>query len=367
MKQTDPLLPKLPALSELLQHPTVQRVVKRVNQTTVAQRATGFLEELRTNLRKRDVVPTIHHLAERLAQRLLGGDQTEAPVINATGVVLGERWSVAPLAPTAIDEILQLGSEYHESGDSLRERVLQSLCTLTGAESAWIAHSFAGALRLAREHATGTVDVERYAGVINPAEWGLAPVATIVERLAAGADVVVCDGGGLLGGPASGIIVGRRSDIERIAVQSWAPTLAADELTLAALAATLEVYRSAKRVIHEIPVLQLLSAPVENLRHRAERMAQLLAAVDSVASAKPRATQSAWLQGADCELTGPTWEIALRLESLSTDEAIRQWCETTPRVVSRTIGDEIHFDLRSVFPRWDQQLITSVENLTVVG
>ena len=46
----EPLLPKLPSLGELLKHPTVQRVVERVNQTTVAQRSAGFLEELRSNL-----------------------------------------------------------------------------------------------------------------------------------------------------------------------------------------------------------------------------------------------------------------------------------------------------------------------------
>ena len=365
MKQTEPLLPKLPSLGELLKHPTVERVVKRVNQTTVAQRTAGFLEELRTNLRQRDVVPPIHHLAERLARRLLGSSQADYPIINATGVVWGDRWPAAPLAEAALDEVLQLAGEYHEVDDSLRKRIVESMRALTGAESAWIAHSFAGAMRNAQEHAAGTVVAARHAGLLNPAQWGLAPVATIAERLQGGADVLVVDGGGLLGGPRCGIVVGRRAAVERLAAQSWATTLAADELTLAALAATLEIYRSAQRVMHQIPVLQLLSAPLENLQQRAERLAQLMAAVDAVASAKPQAVDSVWLETAESQLIGPSWVINLTLRNLSADEAIGQWSESTPRVAARPVGDQVQLNLRSVFPRWDQQLVTAVENLTV--
>ncbi len=365
MKQTEPLLPKLPSLGELLKHPTVERVVKRVNQTTVAQRAAGFLEELRTNLRQPDVAPSIHHLAERLARRLLGSSQADYPVINATGVVWGDRWPAAPLAEAALDEVLQLAGEYHEVDDSLRAPVVESLCALTGAESAWMAHSFAGAMRLAQEHAGGTVDAARHAGLLNPAQWGLAPVATIAERLQGGADIVLFDGGGLLGGPRCGIVVGRRSAVESLASQSWSNTLAADEMTLAALMATLDIYRSGERVMHQIPVLQLLSAPLENLQQRAERLAQLMAAVDAVAAAKPQAVVSVWLETVETKLVGPSWAIHLTPRELTADEVIQRWREGMPRVAARAAGKQVHLDLRSVFPRWDQQLVSAVENLTV--
>lgn len=365
MKQSEPLLPKLPSLGELLKHPTVERVVKRVNQTTVAQRAAGFLDELRTNLRQRDVVPSLHHLAERLARRLLGSSQADYPVINATGVVWGDRWPAAPLAESALDEVLQLASEYHEAGDALGVRVVDFLRALTGAESAWIAHSFAGAMRIAQEHTGGAVDAVRHAGLLNPAQWGLAPVATIAERLQAGADVVVVDGGGLLGGPRCGIVVGRRSAVESLTTQPWATTLAADETTLAALAATLEIYRSGQRVMHQIPVLQLLSAPLENLQQRAERLAQLMASADAVEVAQPQAVDALWLEATESQLVGPSWAIHLALQNLSADDVFEQWSEASPRVAARAVGKQVQLNLRSVFPRWDQQLVTAVENLTV--
>jgi seryl-tRNA(Sec) selenium transferase len=362
MKQSDPLLP-LPSLGELLKHPTVERVVKRVNQTTVAQRAAGFLEELRTSLSRRDVVPSIHHLAERLARRLLGGEEPVFSVINATGVVWGDQWPAAPLAEAALEAMLQLASEYYDAGDSLHQRVVESLCALTGAESAWIAHSFAGVERLAREYARGKIDLARCAGLIDPAEWGLTPVATIKQRLAAGAEAVVVDGSGLLGGPRSGIVVGRRAALQQLVELPWANMLAADELTLAALAATLEIYRSGQQARLKIPALQLLSAPLENLQQRSERLAQLMAAVDGVQSAKPQAVASVWLSTSDSELSGPSWVIALKFRQLSPGKVIERWQESTPRLAVRAVGDQIHVDLRAVFPRWDQQLASAVENL----
>lgn len=370
MKKPESLLPKLPSLGELLKHPTVQSVIERVNQTTVAQRSAGFLEELRDNLQQRTqqaqhaIVPSIHQLAERLARRLLGGRRISYPVINATGVVWGQRWSALPLAESAVHEMLQLASEYHDADDSLDENVAELLRHQTGAESAWVAHSFIGAVRLALEHVGGSVDVSRHAGLVDPAKFGLTPVATIGERLKAGADVVVVDGAGLLGGPPCGIIVGRRGAVEKIATQSLASALAADDMTLASLGATLEIYRSAERVNHQIPVLQLLSTSLENLEHRCQRLALLMAEAEGVASAGPRAVDSVWLETADAKLVSPSWAISLQLEKLSTESATRKWHNGSPRLEVRVEGDQLWLDMRSVFPRWDQQLVTAVEDLS---
>lgn len=365
MKQSEPLLPKLPSLGELLKHPTVERVVRRVNQTTVAQRAAGFIEELRVSISKRDLVPSLQHLAERLAQRLLGEGARESPLINATGVVCDWQGPVAPLAQTALDEMLQLASEFHDADSQRRGRAEQLLCELTGAESAWIGHNFRAARRLVQECATSKVDAAWHAGLVNPAEWGLPPVETVAERIANGAELLVFDGGGLVGGPRSGIVVGQRQLVQQIQAQPWAEALAADELTLTALEATLRLYRTPARMIHEIPVLQLLSAPLANLQQRAERLAQLMAANEAVDVAQPRAVDSTWLQTADTSLTAPSWIIALRLEHCSAEAALAKWHTMTPRVIARFQGNTLELDLRSVFPRWDEQLLTAVENLTV--
>src|SRR5688572_6326640 len=100
----DPHLPQLPSLGELLEHPRVKGVVARINRSTLAHRATGFLEELRHSLADRAgriEAPSVSQIAERLARRLLGEPPAGGPIINATGVVVGDPEFTPPLADRA--------------------------------------------------------------------------------------------------------------------------------------------------------------------------------------------------------------------------------------------------------------------------
>ena len=54
----------------------------------------------------------------------------------------------------------------------------------------------------------------------------------------------------------------------------------------------------------------------------------------------------------------------MQLEKLSTESATQQWHDASPRLVAMAEGDQLWLDMRSVFPRWDQQLVTAVEDLT---
>src|SRR5690606_6216546 len=174
MKSDSPFS-KLPSISDLLGHPAVTQVVKRVNQTTLAQRATGFLEELQSSLRHRleqGHVPSLGQLAERFARRLLGPAQTALPTVNATGTILGDRWTALPLAEPAVDEIVRLASDYHSDRRPLLERVLHNLRELNSAEAVRVVQSYSLALQMVQATSTAH-EVARYAGFINPAAHGL--------------------------------------------------------------------------------------------------------------------------------------------------------------------------------------------------
>ena len=95
------------------------------------------------------------------------------------------------------------------------------------------------------------------------------------DALSAGADLVCFSGDKLLGGPQAGIIVGRADLVEKLRRHPLQRALRADKLTLAALEGTLALYLDPERAAREIPVLRMLGEPLEAVRGRADRLAEL--------------------------------------------------------------------------------------------
>lgn len=351
---------KLPTLHELLAHPAVASIVKRVNRTTVAQRAAGFWEELRDGLQHRleqGHLPSVGQLAERLARHLLGPAELNTPCINATGTVLSERFPSVPLAQAATDELIRLTTEYYTSDTALYDQARQAIQELCGAERAWIGPSFALARELALTLA-GNIEIARYAGLLDPSDFGHASVPTIETRLQLH-DLVVVDGAGLIGGPPCGIVAGQKRLVESIPCQPTSRD-AVSEYTLAALLATLKIYRTNDRVTHQIPVWQLLSTPLENLEQRSGRLAALMAECDQVQTAIAAPTNSTWCEAESFKFVSPSWAIILQPHGETTDLLVKKFEEAVPRVIAQDHSGHVQVDLRGVFPRWDQHLVKAV-------
>jgi L-seryl-tRNA(Ser) seleniumtransferase len=92
----------------------------------------------------------------------------------------------------------------------------------------------------------------------------------------AGCALVCFSGDKLLGGPQAGLMAGTAEAIERCRVHPLARALRIDKLSLAALEATLRVYRDPRAAIREIPVLRMLTAGQEELARRAAAMRDVL-------------------------------------------------------------------------------------------
>ncbi len=107
------------------------------------------------------------------------------------------------------------------------------------------------------------------------APWGLQGEPRVQEALAAGADLVLFSGDKLLGGPQAGCLVGRRATVGRCREHPIARAVRADKMTLAALEATLALYRDPALAVTEIPVLRMLTLGAQELEARARRLAAL--------------------------------------------------------------------------------------------
>jgi len=100
--------------------------------------------------------------------------------------------------------------------------------------------------------------------------FGLGTEPRVQEAVSAGADLVLFSGDKLLGGPQAGCLVGGANLIAACRVNPLARAARADKLTLAALEATLGLYRDPEVALREVPVLRMLTWTGEFLAGRAE-------------------------------------------------------------------------------------------------
>jgi L-seryl-tRNA(Ser) seleniumtransferase len=198
-------------------------------------------------------------------------------------------------------------------------------------------------LPLAREHDLPILH-DLGSGLLIPLDdIGLHGEPTATEALGAGASVVMMSGDKLLGGPQAGLILGSARYIGAMRQNPLARSYRVDKTTLAALEATLALYREPTLARREIPALALLGAPVAAIRARAERCLDALQAQGVVGELVD--TSSAVGAGAFPTTELPSVAIALSGAAERWSEALRTG--DLP-VVGRVHDGRLLLDFRAV-------------------
>ncbi|MDA8430363.1 MAG: L-seryl-tRNA(Sec) selenium transferase [Geobacteraceae bacterium] len=201
--------------------------------------------------------------------------------------------------------------------------------------------------------------------LIDLSPYGISGEPTVRHYLEAGADVVTFSGDKLLGGPQAGLIAGKRQFIEPMKRHPLLRALRMDKLTLAALEATLRLYRDERRALSAIPTLRMLTMTSEQLKRRAGTIARKLRKYlpDSVTLVTHLGESSAG-GGSFPLLLLPTTLIEVRIAGWSPnhiDDALRR---AAVPVVGRIHHDRFLLDARTILDRDLPALAASLRQVT---
>ncbi|MEO8140380.1 MAG: L-seryl-tRNA(Sec) selenium transferase, partial [Gemmatimonadota bacterium] len=175
--------------------------------------------------------------------------------------------------------------------------------------------------------------------------WGLTTEPRVAEAVGTGADLVLFSGDKLLGGPQAGCLVGRTSLIARCRTNPFARALRADKFTLAALEATLALYRDPAAAIQAIPVLAMLTLSPEELARRAEALA---AAIPRSFAPTPRRGNSAVGGGSFPGAHLPTTLVTLDGGALGAQGLALRLRLGDPAVIARVEDGRVLLDPRTL-------------------
>ena len=167
----------------------------------------------------------------------------------------------------------------------------------------------------------------------------------VTSALNAGADIVICSGDKLLGGPQAGLLFGRADLVARCASSPLARALRLDKLRLAALVATLEAYARDQR--EELPVWRAISADGDALRQRARALADAVGGYIEV--------DTTMFGGGSAPGEGVPSPV-VRVEASSAEAVARALRGGTPPIVVRVNEGDVVVDLRTVDPADDAMI-----------
>jgi L-seryl-tRNA(Ser) seleniumtransferase len=179
---------------------------------------------------------------------------------------------------------------------------------------------------------------------------------TVGECLRDGADLVTFSGDKLLGGPQAGIVVGRATLVDALRRHAVARACRIDKLSLAALAATLALYRPPYDPRERVPVLRMLAESKAAVARRAARVVKELAQLPGVAATL--ADGVSYAGGGALPMSElPTKLIRLEARGLTAEQLAAKLRAARPPLITRITKDTVTLDLRTIPSRDTRTLL----------
>lgn len=285
--------------------------------------------------------------------------------LAAGGTCLVARGEMAELAPgVRLDDVVrrcgvtlrEVGAtdaatitDYDNALDRLRKEGIDRLVVLRrlGASDSTVPTLEELSTVASKHGATLVADVGRTRPTELTPAYG-SELVTAEGALSAGAAVVLLNAAGRLGGPLAGILAGQSTPIDAIANSPAARADGVEPFVDAALAATLALFEQPEQLRFTHPLYQLLDAPLDNLRLRAEGIATQLAAVETIKSA---------VASEEASSDRPAWMIHVEPTNGTASELLDALSNRDPSIEATVERSAVILNLATVFASQDRDLL----------
>lgn len=201
--------------------------------------------------------------------------------------------------------------------------------------------------------------------LVDLSAYGVSYEPTVQESVRAGVDVITFSGDKLLGGPQAGLVVGKTEIINRMKKHPLARAVRVDKMTLAALEATLREYLDLEKVRLKNPTIRMITTPVDELKSRAERLAQDLAAVLGKEFTVSTEAEVSRVGGGSlplAELDTMVVSVKSNLATVNTlEEKLRR---NEPPVIVRIKEDAVLLDPRTIQEGEEQEILSAFKKVS---
>ena len=221
---------------------------------------------------------------------------------------------------------------------------------------------------LAREHNLPIIDDLGSGALVDLSEFGLESEPMVRDSIRAGVDAACFSGDKLIGGPQSGIIVGKSDAIKAIKKNPLARALRIGKMEVAALEATLKLFLDRDRLNETHPTYRMLSMNVDTIAARARRAAKKLknGELDAEISVIDGASQVG--SGSVPAQTLPSKLLSVRPLGISADALAKKLRYSNPPIFARIQQDSVLFDFRTIQPGEDGEVVRVLAGLlNIVG
>jgi len=221
-------------------------------------------------------------------------------------------------------------------------------------------------VELGRKHGLATMQDLGSGCFVDVSRFGLQGEPLVQDTVRSGVDVITFSGDKLLGGTQAGIILGRKELIARLRRNPLTRALRVDKLTLAALEATLRLYRDENTALENIPTLKMIATELQTLEDRARDLLEGLN--DKITgSVKVEIVDGSSMVGGG---SLPMQSLPTKLLAISSTEASAARLEAhfrgyVPPIIGRVEQELFLLDVRTLQPGDEPVIVAAASQLDI--